>query len=72
MKNIKNDHFVCDNSLNKLAHKNFKNLEYLYSVIKKDKELSSTFFIPMMCIIKYKGFKCFVTSKILPEEDLDF
>lgn len=52
-----------------MASNNFKNLEFLYDVIRKDATLIDTFYLPMACVIKYKGYTAFVTSKVVPEED---
>jgi hypothetical protein len=69
LKNVKNENYVCDGALTKIAMNNFKNLEYLYDVIRKDVVLIDTFYIPMTCVITYKGYTCFVTSKLVLEED---
>jgi hypothetical protein len=49
-----------------MAMNNLKNLEYLYDVIRRDVSLVDTFYIPMTCVVNYKGYTCFVSSKIVP------
>jgi hypothetical protein len=66
LKNVKNENYICDGALTKMAMNNLKNLEYLYDVIRKDASLIDTFYIPMACVVNYKGYTCFVTSKIVP------
>jgi hypothetical protein len=66
---VKNENYICDGALTKMAMNNLKNLEYLYEVIGNDTSLMSTFYIPMACVINYKGYTCFVTSKTFPEDD---
>lgn len=31
-----------------------------------------TFYVPMGCVVKYKGYTCFVSSKIIPTEDEEY
>jgi hypothetical protein len=65
---VGNDTYICDDSLNKMARTNYKNMSYLYDVIGQDKELKESFFVPMGCIVNYKGFMCHVLSKVEMEE----
>lgn len=69
---MKNEVYVCDCTLTKMAMNNFKNMEYLYDVIRNDVTLMDTFYIPMGCVVMYKGYTCFVTSKIVPEQDEEY
>ena len=64
---MKNDNYICDAALTKIAMNNHKNLEYLYEVIGRDLALINTFYIPMACVVTYKGYTCFVSSKIIPD-----
>ena len=66
MKNVKDGNFVSDESLSKTLRNKFKNMQFLYDTIRQDPALIDAFFIPMSCIVTYKGYECLVTSKVIP------
>lgn len=71
LKQVRGDHYVCDDSLAKTASNNLKNLQYLYDIIRVDPVLREAFFIPMSCLVLYKGYSCFVSSRVDLSTDHD-
>lgn len=69
LQEVSNNAYVCDDSLNKNIVNNFAKLDYLYRIISRDPILRKTFFIPMGCVVYYKGFECLVRCKIDPQTD---
>ena len=66
MKSVREGNYICDETLSKMQRNKLKNWEFLYNVIREDPVLMDAFFIPMACSVTYKGYSCFVTSKIIP------
>ena len=64
--------FVCDDSLNRAVLNNFGKLDYLYKIISRDPQLRKSFFIPMGCVVYYKGFECLVRCKVDPQTDEEY
>lgn len=64
LKNAGGNTCICDQSQTKIIANNFKNMNYLQEIICKDAILRTHFFMPMCCLISYKGCTCLVTSKI--------
>lgn len=64
--------YVCDQTFTKRILANFKNLNFVHKSIAKVPLLRSSFFVPMSCLITYKGFILHISSKVDTSANQDY
>lgn len=64
LKHVGANAYVCDQTFTKRILTNFKNLNFVHKSIAKVPLLRASFFVPMSCLVTYKGFTLHVSSKV--------